>query len=152
MKQAAKAVSHHTPRPYSLEPYRALEDKLALLDQAVALMDGNAITAIVKYQQACNSRDASTKVSMLKTCLRIIFASPLALKKNYEGWFGGKKMKAAIGFDKVVEILYKFQAPPDTLIKMKDRAGVEEFARKTQWHPGRLNFHAIVIVHMPIKA
>ncbi|KAK7487131.1 hypothetical protein BaRGS_00021626 [Batillaria attramentaria] len=320
--------------PYSLEPYRALEDKLALLDQAVALMDGNAITAavlhlratvkrstfqhelllrpvaanhflsflrghydhvelvdtlsmlgrteeaaIVKYQQACNSRDASTKVSMLKTCLRAHFqadptlsgdaalvrqhvdllerqrpiedsdarleaegrtrlfqefprrrslvdmpvtttlfycclyhyhqpennfASPLALKKNYElperqyvwtalsarakargwtdiellltskGWFGGKKMKAAIGFDKVVEILYKFQAPPDiltkylelvddletrlnlsrktgcrkvtieTLIKMKDRAGVEEFARK---HSGTLEGqHALSVL------
>ena len=30
-----------------------------------------------------------------------------------QGWFGGKKMKAAIGFDKVVEILHKFQAPAD---------------------------------------
>ena len=30
-----------------------------------------------------------------------------------QGWFGGKKMKAAIGFDRVVEILHKFQAPQD---------------------------------------
>lgn len=306
--------------PYSLEPYRALEDKLALLDQAVTQVDGNAIlaavmhlkstvkrstfhqelllrpvaanhylsflrghydhlelvdtlsmlgrteeAAIVKYRLACSSGDASTKVSLLKTCLRAHFeadptltadtalvreyvdllerqrpiedsdarleaegktrifhdfprrrslvdmpvtttlfycclyhyhlpennfASPLSLKKKHElperqyvwtavsarakargwtdieqlltakGWFGGKKMKAAIGFEKVVEILHRFQAPPEildkyldlvddlevrlnlskktgsskitieTLIKMKDRAGVEEFARK----------------------
>ena len=32
---------------------------------------------------------------------------------SVQGWFGGKKMKAAIGFDKVVDILYKFQAPAD---------------------------------------
>jgi hypothetical protein len=30
-----------------------------------------------------------------------------------QGWFGGKKMKATIGFDKVVEILHKFQAPEE---------------------------------------
>lgn len=306
--------------PYSLEHYRALEDKLGLLDKAVALMDGNAITAavlhlkatvkrttfqnelmlrpvaanhflsylrghydhvelvdtlsmlgrteeaaIMKYKLACSSGDPGTKVSMLKTCLRAHFeadpvlsgdkvlvreqvdllerqrpiedsdarqeaegktrifqefprrstlvdmpvtttlfycclyhyhlpennfASPLSIKKKHElperqylwtaisarakargwtdieqlltakGWFGGKKMKAAIGFDKVVEILHKFQAPHEivykyldlvddletrlalsrktgsskatieTLIKMKDRAGVEEFAGK----------------------
>ncbi|XP_070181966.1 spermatogenesis-defective protein 39 homolog isoform X2 [Littorina saxatilis] len=77
-----------------------------------------------------------------------------------KGWFGGKKLKAAIGFGKVVDILHRFQAPHDilakylelvedldtrltlakktdckkamieTLVKQKDRAGVEEFARK----------------------
>ena len=33
-------------QPYSLACYRALGDKLSLLDQAVTLMDGNAITAV----------------------------------------------------------------------------------------------------------
>ncbi|XP_025104563.1 spermatogenesis-defective protein 39 homolog isoform X2 [Pomacea canaliculata] len=305
---------------YSLEAYRALEDKLALLDQATALQDGNAITAavlhlrhtvkksifsielakrpvaanhylsylrahyehaelvdtlvslrrteeasIVKYKVICNSGDVRNKVSMLKTCLRTHFeadssmagdaalvrehvdllerqlpiedsdarleaegrtkvfrdfprrhslldmpltttlfysclyhhhelenslSSPLSLKKRHEiperqyiwtalsarakahawadienlltakSWFGGKKMKAPIGFDKVVEILNKFNAPTDiltkylelvedldirlslskkisnhkvtveTLVKLKDRAGVEDFAHK----------------------
>ncbi|XP_076463825.1 spermatogenesis-defective protein 39 homolog isoform X2 [Babylonia areolata] len=221
--------------------------------------------AMVKYKLACGTGDTSTKVSMLKSCLRAHFegdptlssdagfvrehidllerqrpiedsdsraekeaknrmfvefprrrsllnmpvtttlfycclyhyhlqennfASPLAIKKRHDvperqyiwtalsarakargwtdieqlltakGWFGGKKMKAAIGFDKVVEILHKFQAPVDiltkylelvddldtkltlsrktgckkvtieTLVKLKDRAGVEEFSRR----------------------
>ncbi|KAL8586877.1 hypothetical protein ACOMHN_050982 [Nucella lapillus] len=306
--------------PYSLECYRAVRDKLSLLDQAVSRMDGNAITAavlhlkdtvkrsifqqellsrpvaanhylaylrghfehaelidtlamlgrteeaaVMKYKLACSSGDTSTKVSLLKACLRAHFegdlalsndaghvrqhidllerqrpiedsdsqaeregknrmfvefprrrilinmpvtttlfycslyhyhlqenslASPLAVKKRHDiperqylwtalsarakargwtdieqlltakGWFGGKKMKAAIGFDKVVDILHKFQAPMEiltkylelvddldtrltlsqktgcrkvtieTLVKQKDRAGVEAFARK----------------------
>ncbi|KAH9496174.1 spermatogenesis-defective protein 39 [Bulinus truncatus] len=34
-----------------------------------------------------------------------------------KGWFGGTKMKAVIGFDKVVNILHKNNAPPDILDK-----------------------------------
>lgn len=304
---------------YTFAFYKSLEDKLALLDQTVMLLDGNAITAavlhlkhtvkasifqqelqlrpvaanhylaylrgrfehaelihtltmlgrteeaaIVKYQQTCREDATSGRVSMLQTCLRVHFqsdpalatdallvqehidllerqrpiedsdtkqeaegrnpiflefprrvslismpvtttlfycclyhfhlpennlASPLAIKQRHQlpekqfvwtavsarakvkawkdieqlltgkGWFGGKKMKAAIGFDKVVEILHKFQAPKEelknylllvddldtrlilsqkvrcdnvtleTLQKQKDRRGLEDFVR-----------------------
>ena len=46
-----------------------------------------------------------------------------------QGWFGGKKMKAAIGFDKVVEILHKFQAPADVSTSVK---------RCPDWHQNKV--------------
>ncbi|KAK3774195.1 hypothetical protein RRG08_001330 [Elysia crispata] len=263
--------------PFSLEMYKSLADKLALLDQAVSLHDGNAImmavlflqktvtrhiftrellqrpvaanhyldylkahfdfpeyintlillgrteeAAICKYQLALPSSDVAVKVSKLKDCLRSHFqadsalsndaslvqeyvdllerqrpidesdagleasgrsalfkdfprkrslidmpvvttlyycclyhydlgenslASPAALRKRHQisdkqfiwtaigaraklrqwrdveailttkGWFGSTKLKAAIGFDKVVAILHRNGAPPDILQK-----------------------------------
>uniref|UniRef100_A0A9J8BCW5 Spermatogenesis-defective protein 39 homolog n=2 Tax=Cyprinus carpio TaxID=7962 RepID=A0A9J8BCW5_CYPCA len=36
-------------RAFSLEKFRSLQDKLLLLDEAVAVYDGNLITAVIKY-------------------------------------------------------------------------------------------------------
>ena len=36
-------------QPYSLEMYKSKEDKLALLDEAIKLHDGNAIIAVSLY-------------------------------------------------------------------------------------------------------
>ncbi|GFO11147.1 spermatogenesis-defective protein 39 homolog [Plakobranchus ocellatus] len=262
---------------FSLEMYKSLADKLCLLDQAIALHDGNAImtavlflqrtvtrhiftkelvkrpvaashyltylkahfefpeyintlimlgrteeAAIFKYQQTLPTADVSVKISKLNDCLRGHFqsdpvlshdaslvqesvdllerqrpidesdanleasgrsalfrdfprkrsligmpvvttlyycclyhydlgenslASPAALRKKYQisdkqftrtaigaraklrqwkdieailttkGWFGGTKLKAPIGFDKIVGILHKNGAPPDILQK-----------------------------------
>ncbi|XP_022094600.1 spermatogenesis-defective protein 39 homolog [Acanthaster planci] len=38
-----------TGEPYSLEPYRSLQDKLSLLDAAIGYHDGNAILTIVMF-------------------------------------------------------------------------------------------------------
>ncbi|KAA0708760.1 Spermatogenesis-defective protein 39 -like protein [Triplophysa tibetana] len=44
-------------RAYSLEKFRSLQDKLLLLDEAVALYDGNVITAVLIYLKKSLNKD-----------------------------------------------------------------------------------------------
>lgn len=67
------------PKAYSLEAYRALEDKLALLDQATALQDGNAITAVSSHVLFYICKNKTLKKHVMYGC-------QLSPKFCIDGW------------------------------------------------------------------
>ena len=71
-------------QPYSLACYRALGDKLSLLDQAVTLMDGNAITAVSSAIHL--HAVVAVVLSLLFFSLFFVF---VLFSSFFRGWGGG---------------------------------------------------------------
>lgn len=58
-------------QPYSLESYRSLEDKLALLDTALGTMDGSAVLATVLHLKKSVKKSIFTTVSRKRNYVTI---------------------------------------------------------------------------------
>ncbi|MGH0180919.1 UNVERIFIED_CONTAM: hypothetical protein FKN15_005818 [Acipenser sinensis] len=81
-------------KPYSLESFRSLKDKLLLLDEAVQIHDGNVITAVLIFLKKSLSKvDDAIHVQDHYTLLerQIIvegtYSSPANIKKTFKGTY-----------------------------------------------------------------